>query len=327
MKPKVIAYKKIYPEVLAYLQEACEVMYLEEWNEEARSAFDAALGEAEGLIGTGLKIDQELLERAPKLKIVSNIAVGYDNFDLGAMSRHRVMATNTPDVLTDTVADTMMGLILATARRIPEMDQLVKSGRWTSPLTSAQFGMDVHHKTLGIVGMGRIGSAIAKRAHLGFDMNILYHNRSRNEEVERRYQATYCTLDELCRQADFVCVMVPLTEETTNLIGEKEFQAMKNTAIFINGSRGATVDEEALVKALREGEILAAGLDVFKKEPVDPQHPLLGMPNVVTLPHIGSATEETRFRMAQFAAENLMAGLQGKRPPALLNEEVYLNNR
>jgi len=327
MKPKVIAYKKIYPEVLAYLREACEVTYLEEWNEATRSAFDEALGEAEGLIGTGLKIDQGLLERAPQLKIVSNIAVGYDNFDLEAMNRHRVMATNTPDVLTDTVADTMMGLILATARRIPEMDQLVKSGSWTAQLTSANFGWDVHHKTLGIVGMGRIGSAIAKRAHLGFDMNILYHNRSRNEEVESLYDATYCSLDELCRQADFVCVMVPLTSETNKLIGEKEFQAMKRTAIFINGSRGATVDEEALVKALQEREILAAGLDVFVKEPVQPDHPLLSMPNVVTLPHIGSATEETRFRMAQFAAQNLVAGVQGKKPPALLNEGVYLNSR
>ena len=323
MKPKVIVYKKVYPEILVELREKCEVVYFEELNPSTMPLFYEELKDAEGLIGTGLKVNDELLERAPKLKIVSNIAVGYDNFDLSALNRAGVMATNTPDVLTDTVADTMMGLMLATARRIPEMDRFVKTGQWTSHLTSQQFGRDVHHKTLGIIGMGRIGSAIAKRAHLGFDMNILYHNRSRNEAVESLYQATYCTLEELCQQADFICLMVPLSAETTKLIGMKEFQQMKKSAIFVNGSRGATVDEEALVEALKQGEILAAGLDVFVKEPVNPEHPLLQMPNVVTLPHIGSATEETRLRMAQYAKENLLAGLFGKKPPALLNEEVY----
>lgn len=323
MKPKAIVYKKVEPDILAYVKEVCQVVYFEKLDSSNMESFYEELKDAQGLLGTGLKVDQALLEKAPRLKIVSNIAVGYDNLDVPALTERGVMATNTPDVLNETVADTMVGLMLATARRIPELDQLVKSGKWTSPITPAQFGMDMHHKTLGIIGMGRIGAAIAKRAHFGFGMNILYHNRSRNEEVEHTYGATFCSLDELCQEADFICLMVPLTPQTTKLIGEREFGLMKKTAIFVNGSRGATVDEDALVRALRNGEILAAGTDVFVQEPVSPDHPLLSLPNVVTLPHIGSATWETRQAMARFAAENFVLGMQGKLPPALLNREVF----
>ncbi|MGG1659847.1 2-hydroxyacid dehydrogenase [Brevibacillus sp. NRS-1366] len=321
MKPKVIVYKKLEPVVLEYVQEACEVVYFEKIDENTAAAFYEELKNAEGLLGSGLKVDHELLEKAPHLKIVSNISVGYDNLDISELNRRGIMATNTPNVLNETVADTMIGLLLAAARRIPELDHYVKSGKWTSHLTPTHFGVDMHHKTLGIIGMGRIGAAIAKRAHFGFGMNILYHNRTRNEEVERTYMATHRTLEELCQEADFICLMVPLTPETKNLIGETEFALMKNTAIFVNGSRGATVDEEALVGALQNGQILAAGLDVFVEEPVRHDHPLLSMPNVVTLPHIGSATSETRIGMAQFAAENLVLGLQGKKPPALLTQD------
>jgi gluconate 2-dehydrogenase len=322
MKPKVIIYKKVEPSVLEYVQEACEVVYFEQLHADNMQAFYEELKEAKGLLGTGLKVNDELLEKAPNLQIVSNVGVGYDNLDVPALTRHGVMATNTPNVLNETVADTMIGLMLATARRIPELDHMIKSGNWTSHITPEYYGVDMHHKTLGIIGMGRIGAAIAKRAHFGFGMNILYHNRSRNEDVEKTYQATYCSLEELCREADFICLMVPLSAETTKLIGEKEFRLMKKSAIFVNGSRGATVDEEALVSALQEGEILAAGLDVFVQEPIDPKHPLLSMPNVVTLPHIGSATWETRQAMVQFAAENFVQGILGNRPPALINPEV-----
>ncbi|MDF2679234.1 MAG: bifunctional glyoxylate/hydroxypyruvate reductase [Brevibacillus sp.] len=322
MKPKAIIYKKVDPSILEYVKEACDVVYFEHLDSENMASFYEALKEAKGLFGTGLKVDASFLEKAPCLKIVSNISVGYDNLDIPALTHRGVMATNTPDVLNETVADTMIGLMLATARRIPELDHMVKSGNWTAHITPAQFGVDMHHKTLGIIGMGRIGASIAKRAHFGFGMNILYHNRSRNEEVEKTYGATFCMLDELCQQADFICLMVPLSPQTTKLIGEREFRLMKKTAIFVNGSRGATVDEEALVLSLQEGEILAAGLDVFVQEPIDPQHPLLSMPNVVTLPHIGSATLETRQAMARFAAENFVQGIQGNRPPALVNPEV-----
>jgi gluconate 2-dehydrogenase len=192
---------------------------------------------------------------------------------------------------------------------MPELNQMVKSGKWTSQVGENLYGVDVHHKRLGIIGMGGIGSAIAKRAHFGFDMPILYHNRSRNLEAEQTYQATYCSLEEICQHADFICLMAPLTPKTVKLIGENEFKLMKKSAIFVNGSRGATVDEDALVQALQNGDILAAGLDVFAQEPVSPDHPLLSMDNVVTLPHIGSATYETRLKMAKLAAENLVLGL------------------
>jgi len=171
---------------------------------------------------------------------------------------------------------------------------------------------------LGIIGMGAVGTTIAKRAHLGFDMQILYHNRSRNEQAEKLYGATYCSLDELLKQSDYVCLMTPLTPATEKMIGKREFELMKETAIFINGSRGKTVDEEALVDALKTGQILAAGLDVFVEEPVQPDHPLLSLENVVTLPHIGSATYETRMKMAMLGATNLVTGLQGQTPPNLI---------
>lgn len=322
MKPNVIIYKKVDPAVLDYIQESCEVVYLEELNQETYPPFYEALREAHGLIGSGLKVNKELLDQAPQLKIVSNISVGYDNLDLHELTARGIMATNTPDVLNDTVADTIMGLMLAASRRIPELDRYVKAGKWKASDSENLFGVDLHHKVLGIIGMGRIGTTIAKRAHCGFDMKILYHNRTRNEEVERIYDATFCSLEELCEQSDFVCLMVPLTPQTEKMIGENEFKRMKKSAIFINGSRGATVDEDALVRALQNGDILAAGTDVFVQEPVQPDHPLLALPNVVTLPHIGSATHETRTKMAWLAAENLVQGLQGKEPPALLNPEV-----
>ncbi|WP_400163648.1 2-hydroxyacid dehydrogenase [Brevibacillus sp. TJ4] len=321
MRPKVIVYKKVEPAIAAYLRQWCDVVLFDALDERTLPDFYRELEDAEGLLGSGLRIDNELLDRAPRLKIVSNISVGYDNLDIPAMSSRGVMATNTPDVLSDTVADLMIGLMLAVARRIPELDLYVKAGEWKSPAAPGLFGVDVHHKTLGIIGMGRIGAAIAKRAYHGFDMNILYHNRSRNADAERLYQASYTSLEELCRNADFICLMAPLTPDTVNLIGEKEFRLMKQTAIFVNGSRGATVDEAALVRALREGEIRGAGLDVFQTEPLGEKHPFQNMANVVTVPHIGSATAETRMKMAEYAAENLVLGLQGKVPPALLNRE------
>ncbi|HEY2420561.1 MAG TPA: D-glycerate dehydrogenase, partial [Neobacillus sp.] len=256
----------------------------------------------------------------------SNISVGFDNLDIPEISKRNILATNTPNVLNDTVADTVFGLLLATARRMPEMNQYVKAGQWQSTLAENQYGVDVHHKVLGIIGMGAIGSAIAKRAHFGFDMPILYHNRFRNKEIEQTFQATFCSLQELCEQADFICLMTPLTPQTNKLIGKKEFEWMKKSAIFVNGSRGATVDEDALVRALQNGDILAAGLDVFAQEPIESNHPLLSMENVVTLPHIGSATYETRLNMAMLAAENLILGLQGKKPHFLINQEVFGNH-
>ncbi|MEH7178472.1 2-hydroxyacid dehydrogenase [Neobacillus vireti] len=319
MKPKVIVYKKVDKKVLELIEDTCKVVYFEKLDSNIYPEFIEELKDTEGLIGSGLKVDHELLDLAPQLKIVCNIAVGYDNLDLAALAERGIMATNTPDVLNDTVADTIMGLILSTARRMPELDQWVKTGQWNSGLEEKWFGIDVHHKVLGIIGMGGIGSAVAKRAHFGFDMEILYHNRSRNQDAEQRFGATYCSIEELLKNSDFVCLMTPLTPETVNLIGKREFELMKESAIFINASRGKTVDEEALILALQDGQIYGAGLDVFVQEPVKKDNPLLSMKNVVTLPHIGSATYETRFKMAMTAATNLVTGLKDGNPPNLIN--------
>ncbi len=326
MKPKVIVFTKIQQEVLNYIGETCSVTYFEHLNPSNYPDFLLALGEAEGILGYGIKVDKELLDYAPRLKVVSTLSVGYEALNIAELTARRILATNLSDVSNDSIADVIFALILATARRIPELDQFVKKGNWKQKVISEDlFGVDVHHKVLGIIGMGRIGTAIAKRAHHGFDMRILYHNRSRNEEAERMYEAQYCCLDELLKQSDFVCLMTPLTAETENLMGIREFQLMKKTAIFINGSRGTTVNEKDLIFALQNQWILAAGLDVYEKEPVDPHNPLVKMKNVVTVPHIGPATLETLLNMGMLAAKNLVQGLTGQKPQNLINPEVLAN--
>ncbi|MCM3709112.1 2-hydroxyacid dehydrogenase [Sporosarcina luteola] len=284
--------------------------------------FTSKLLTATGLIGRGLEVDARLLERAPLLKVVSNISVGYDNLDVEELTKRGIMATNTPDVLTETTADAIFGLLIATARRIPELDKFVKEGHWNSRLHPSLFGVDVHGKKLGIIGMGKIGQAIARRASFGFQMDILYHNRSRNVEAEKEFDATYLEMDDLLRQADFVCLMAPQTPETIGMMSRREFELMKKSAIFINGSRGGLVNEDDLEAALKDGEILAAGLDVYVQEPIAKNHPFLDITNLVTLPHIGSATAETRANMEKMACRDLIAALTGERPGALINGEV-----
>ncbi|MFD3448837.1 2-hydroxyacid dehydrogenase [Microbacteriaceae bacterium 4G12] len=273
-----------------------------------------------GLLNFGAKIDAELLQAAPNLQVVSNISVGYDNFDLTAMKERNIIGTNTPYVLDDTVADLIFGLMLTAARRICELDTFVKEGKWKKEISKEHFGIDVHHATLGIIGMGRIGEAVAKRAKFGFDMDILYYNRRRKEEAERTYGATYCELDELLQKSDFIVLMTPLTTETYHLIDEREFSLMKETAVFINASRGQTVNEAALVRALQEQQIYAAGVDTFTVEPVEKDNPLLQLKNIVTLPHAGSATLKTRRNMAMVAAKNLVTALQGNTPSDMVLE-------
>lgn len=325
MKQKVIVYERVEQEVLNELKQRFDVTYFKKSETDTKNdpEFLAALEVVDGIIGLELEVDQQLIDRAPNLKIVSNVSVGYNNLDVNALTKRGIMATNTPGVLTDTVADAIFGILIATARRIPELDHYVKSGQWDAYLTNEHFGTNVHHKKLGIIGMGAIGQAIAQRAYHGFDMEIFYHNRSRNKEAEQKYHATYMAMDDLLQQSDFVLLMTPLTPETEGMIGIDEFKQMKQSAIFINGSRGKTIVEKDLVKALQNKEILAAGLDVFEQEPVDPNNPLLKMPNVVTLPHIGSSTHETELAMSKLAAKNLIAGLSGNKPPTLINETVW----
>lgn len=326
MKKKIIAYNRVEKPVLEKLQKNFDVQFFKNIDTNNDPEFLKQLGQAEGIIGLELNVDKQLLDKAPHLKIVSNVSVGYNNLDVEELNRRNIMATNTPDVLTDTVADSIFGILIAAARRIPELDQLVKNKEWiTEAVEPEHFGTDVHHKSLGIIGMGRIGQAIAQRAHHGFDMDILYHSRTRKPDVEETYQATYCTLDELVSQADFICLITPLTVETEGLIGKREFQLMKQTAIFINGSRGRTVVEKDLIDALHNGDITAAGLDVYEQEPIEPDNPLLNMKQVVTTPHIGSSTHETELKMSELAARNLEAALNGGKPPNLIDPTVWKN--
>lgn len=321
MKPKILIARPIPREVEEYIAEYCEIERLTNEGNIPREHLFQALQDVEGLIGN-VRIDKELLDHAPSLRVVSNNSVGYNNFDLEAMKARNVMGTNTPFVLDETVADLVLGLILATARRIPELDQYVKNGQWKKGDVENLFGTDVHHATLGIIGMGRIGEAIARRAKFGFDMDVVYYNRNRKMEAEDQLGLRYLAFDELLAQSDFVVLMTPLTPETTRLMGREQFSKMKNSAFFINASRGKTVDEGALIEALETKQIAGAGLDVFEMEPVQPDNPLLKMPQVITLPHIGSATAKTRFDMAKLAAQNLVSAVRGEVPPHLVKELI-----
>ncbi|WP_175615139.1 2-hydroxyacid dehydrogenase [Piscibacillus halophilus] len=258
-------------------------------------------------------VDEEVFQKAKHLKVVANLAVGFDNIDLEAAKKHDVTVTNTPDVLNETTADLTFALLLATARRIPEAVDYIKDNKWNTWSPFLLAGSDVHHKTIGIVGMGNIGQTVAKRA-TGFNMNILYHNRSRKKQAEVELGASYVSFDELITQSDFVVCMTPLTDETKDMFDEHVFQKMKKSAIFINSSRGGVVDEEALYQALKNGEIKAAGLDVFKNEPISHEHPLLELDQVVALPHIGSASVDTRMKMVELAVGNIDRVLNGREP-------------
>lgn len=320
-KPLVFVTRKCPEEKLKALKEVAEV---EMWKKEdvscPRKLLLEKAKEADALL-TMLsdQVDEELLDIGENLRVIANLAVGFDNINVEYATRKNVIITNTPDVLTDTTADLTFALILSAARRVIEAADYVKEGKWTSwsPLLLA--GADVHHKTIGIVGMGKIGQAVAKRAK-GFDMNILYHNRSRDTDAENQLQATYTSFEELLKESDFVVCMTPLTNETKNMFHAESFNKMKPSAIFINTSRGGTVVEEDLVKALKEGVIAGAGLDVFEKEPIDSKHPLLMLPNAVALPHIGSATLETRHAMIDCCVQNLISVLSGKPPITPLNK-------
>jgi glyoxylate/hydroxypyruvate/2-ketogluconate reductase len=319
-KPKLYIAEKIPEEIEKYIAKYCDY---EKWDLEERIPREVLLqklADKDGVMLTGYKIDEELLNNTPKLKAVSNISVGYNNFDLEAMKKRKIIGTNTPYVLDDTVADLIFGLMLSASRRIAELDRYVKDNKWTMGDGKNLFGLDVHHATLGIIGMGRIGEAVAKRAKLGFDMEVIYYNRSRKEKVEQSLGVKYCDLNSLLERSDFIVLMTPLTKDTYHLIDTEEFNKMKSTAIFINASRGQTVNEKALIEALEKKKIYGAGLDVYEKEPINLSNPLLKMANVVTLPHIGSATDKTRFDMCKAAAENLIKAVLGETPSDVVPE-------
>jgi glyoxylate reductase len=323
-RPEILVTRKLPPKPMAVVAERFDA---DVWDDDAAIPRDRLLDRIRGKVGAITllteNVDAELLDAAgDQLKIVANYAVGFDNIDVEECTRRGVLATNTPEVLTETTADTAWSLIMAAARRVPEGDRFLRSGTSWIWGPEMMLGQDVHGKVLGIVGFGRIGQAVARRGK-GFGMAVLYYDVFRpSSEVEQVLNAEYRELDELLAEADFISVHVALTSETRHLFGPEQFRKMKPTAVLVNTSRGPVIDEAALVAALRGGELFAAGLDVFENEPE--VHP--GLPeadNAVIIPHLGSATVETRDAMGMLAVENLTAALEGRRPPALLNPDVW----
>jgi len=323
MKKHVVLYKALSAPLMDRLQAQADVTLIDRLDAKGLAQLRAALPCAHGLLGASLKLDASLLDLAPNLQAIASVSVGVDNYDIDYLTERRILLSNTPDVLTETTADTGFALILATARRVVELANLVRAGGWQQSIGPRHFGTDVHGKTLGIIGMGRIGEALAQRGHFGFDMPVIYHSHSPKPAVEQRFNARYCSLETLLREADFVCLTLPLTAETQGLIDAQAFAQMRPETLFINISRGKVVDEAALIDALRNGQIRGAGLDVFEREPLNPDSPLLHMDNVVATPHMGSATHETREAMARCAVDNLLAALAGERPMNLVNSGAW----
>ena len=322
MKPKVLVTRRIFDESLAMLAAQFDVESNQKDRPLSASQFLRKLkGKDAAITLLTDVVSDDVLASHPQLKIVSNVAVGYNNFDVPAATRRGVMMTNTPGVLDDTTADFTWCLILATARGLIQADRTFRSGKWTGWGVMQFLGHDVHGKTLGICGFGRIGKGVARRA-MGFSMKILYTDVQRvPESVEREFGASYVDKNTLLKESDVVSLHVPLFADTRHYIGAAELALMKRSAILVNAARGPVVDEKALVKALKQGRIAGAGLDVYEKEPL-PAPGLVKLPNTVLAPHVASGSVETRLRMSNMAAANCIAGLTGRRPPNILNPEV-----
>ena len=322
-KPRILVARAVFPEVIARLEQYFEVAHNQADEAWSREQLAEKLHDKVGVFTTGSeRIDEQLLAAAPELKICANMAVGYNNFDLAAMTARKVLATNAPDVLTETTADFGFALLMATARRVTESEHYLRAGKWQRWSYDMFSGSDVHGSTLGILGMGRIGQGIARRGAHGFGMNVIYHNRSRlAPELEAECKARYVSKEELLKTADHLVLVLPYSPSSHHAIGAAELALMKPTANLINIARGGIVDDAALAAALREKRIAAAGLDVFEGEPK--VHPdLLTVPNVVLTPHIASATVPTRKAMADLAADNLIGFLVHGKPLTPLNPEV-----
>ena len=316
-RKSVLVFRELPQDQLARIEALHDVTVANPRQPQQRAAFEAALPQAQGLIGSSYAITPALLERAPRLQVISSISVGVDNYPLAALHERGILLCHTPGVLTETTADTVFAMVMAASRRIVELSNHVREGRWERNIGEDLFGWDVHGKTLGILGFGRIGQAVARRAALGFGMPVLYHNPVPVDVPELAGRAQHASLDALLQRADIVAATLPLTEATRGLMGAREFALMKTGAIFVNGGRGATVQEAALLEALDAGHLRAAALDVFAVEPLPQDSPLRRHPRVTPLPHIGSATHETRHAMARLATSNLLQALAGERPEAL----------
>jgi glyoxylate reductase len=319
---------EIPDEALNVLQTVAEVRVNPNEGPPSRETLLNEVREADGLFCLLTeKIDEELMSQAKKLRVVANMAVGFDNIDLRAATEHGILASNTPGVLTETVADATMALLLAIARRVVEADRWVRNGNWVirwSPMMMV--GADVYGKTLGIYGLGRIGASVAKRAK-GFDMKLIYYDAVRNKELEEKHGIEYVPMERLLRESDFISVHVPLLPETRKSLGAAQFAMMKKSAFLINTARGQVIDEQALIEALREKKIAGVALDVFENEPIEKDSPLLKMENVIAVPHIASGSLETRVAMGVLAANNIVAALKNEVPPTLLNPDALKKRR
>ena len=324
LKPRVYVSRQIFSDALDLIEKSAEIELWPEDEPPSPEQLKEALAEVDGaIINVMDRIDASIFDAAPNLKVLSQVAVGLDNVDLVEATKRDVLVGYTPGVLAKSTADLAFALLLAVARRVVESDKWVREGNWKiSHHPMFWLGSEVNGSTLGILGLGGIGLETAKRG-LGFDMKVLYHSRTRKREVEKEYGFKYASLKRVIAESDFLSIHVPLTPETNQFIGEKQLKSMKSTAILINLSRGPVVDTDALYKALTKGWIAGAGLDVFDPEPVPTDHPILGLDNVVVLPHIGSASNRSRREMHLLAARNLIAGLKGERLEECANPELY----
>ena len=321
MKKTVLAFSGISQHLKDKLNQAFQLLMIDPKVGNLKQQFEQLLPRAHGMIGAGRVLNQEILQHAQQLKVISSVSVGYDNYDVDYLNQRGIMLTNTPHVLTESTADLAFALLMSSARRVVELDQWTKQGHWKRTVQPAHYGADIYGKTLGIIGLGHIGAAMAKRARFGFNMNILHHSRHAKPELEHSLNATFCDLNELLKQSDFVSIHVALNDQTQHLIGKPQLARMKKTAILINVARGQVIDEQALIEALSNQQILAAGLDVFEQEPL--QHSeLFQLPNVITLPHVGSATLSTRRAMDDLAFDNLSKALAVEQPPYCVNPHV-----
>ncbi|MBE0520074.1 D-glycerate dehydrogenase [Candidatus Bathyarchaeota archaeon] len=323
LKPKVYVTREIPERGLKTIKERFDAEVWPEYGPPPKEVIVEKVGNVDAIVSLlSDEIDAEVFGAARKLKVVAQMAVGFDNIDVKLATKRGIYVTNTPEVLTETTADFAWALLMAVARRVVEADRYVRTGKWkVSWHPSMLLGRDVHGATMGIVGAGRIGSSVAKRAK-GFNMKILYYDVVSRPELEKELGAKNVDLDTLFKESDFISVHVPLTKQTYHMINEEKLRLMKKTAYLINNSRGSVIDEKALYRALKEEWIAGAGLDVFEREPTQLNNPLLMLDNVVVAPHISSSSHETRSRMAEMVAENLMAFFEGTIPPNLVNPEV-----
>jgi len=326
-RPHVVVPQYLHEPGLGMARDVATVEYWPEESPMRREMLLAAVATADGILShPASRFDRELLDRAPRLRVVSNVAVGYDNVDVPACTERGIAVCNTPGVLTDATADATVALMLAVCRRAVENDRFTRSGSWRYWTPRLLLGQDLSEATVGIVGMGRIGLEVARRVR-GFRTKILYHNRHRRPEAEAELGATYVDLPTLLAESDFVCLHVPSNAETRKLIGAGELAQMKPTAYLINVARGAVVDQRALADALKAGQIAGAGLDVYDPEPIAADDPLLSLDNCVLFPHVASATLRCRQRMSELAARNLIAVLAGAIPPACVNPDVLARSQ